>query len=180
MNLSLRMSTGSWMTLAAIPLFPTLGVPWAGLVMTFAYITLFELTARYGLGNVVVLSLAGAGEGWFFPELGGHGIGLIAVDVDGLLKTGRLSVELNTDTLRVSLGKIRFAEGLLEGGVNAAGEALFAGLLPDYFRKGEMDESRGFAAHYAAGAAYLKANLPGGNYVSLTLGVRKWFFTRRE
>ena len=61
-------------------------------------------------------------------------------------------------------------------GVNAAGEALFAGLLPDYFRQGEMDKSRGFAAHYAAGAAYLKANLPGGNYVSLTLGVRKWFF----
>ena len=44
-----------------IPLVPTVDIPWAGLVVTVAYIMLFQWTSRDEPGNVLALSLAGAG-----------------------------------------------------------------------------------------------------------------------
>ncbi len=126
------------------------------------------------------VSMAGAGEGWFYPELGGHGIFLAAVDVSDLPSGMRFSAEFNTDTLRLGVGKIRFADGLLELGAGLAGEAVFAGLLPDYFRKGEMDKGRGFWAHYLAANVYFKVNLPKGNYLTLDVMGRKWFFNKAK
>ena len=134
----------------------------------------------HGARADTTFTLAGAGGGWFHPELGGHGIAIVAVDVTDLYRDGVFYSELNTDTLRVGFRRARFADGLLELGVEATGEALFAGLLTDYYRRGERDAARGFAAHYVMLSAYAKLNLPGGHYLSLMAAGRKWFFSAME
>ena len=101
-------------------------------------------------------SFLGGGGFWFYPELGGHGIGIVAYDINGLPRTAHLGVELNTDTLRLSYDRIRFADGLFEVGATVAGEAVFAGLLPDYYREGIRDSTKGFWASYLAVQGYGK------------------------
>lgn len=126
------------------------------------------------------VSIAGAGEAWLYPELGGHGIFLAAVDVSNLAGGMHFSAEFNTDTVRLNIGRIRFANGLFEFGAGIAGEAVFAGLLPDYFQKGKMDKERGFMAHYISANTYLKINLPKRNSVTLDVMGRKWFFKKND
>jgi len=125
-------------------------------------------------------SFLGGGGFWFHPEPGGHGIGIVAYDINGLPRTAHLGIELNTDTLRISYDRIRFADGLIELGASLAGEAVFAGLLPDYYREGVRDSARGFWASYLAVQGYGKLNLPKNNFVALKLGVRRWFFSSTD
>lgn len=114
------------------------------------------------------------------PELGGHGYGLLAYDLEGLPADSRLSISYNTDTVRVQLDRLRFASGVLEAHFDAAFEFTFAGLLPDYFRRGLIDPERGFNAGYYFFGGGLKANLPRNNYLDLSIHARRWVFSRNE
>src|SRR5579859_5374574 len=78
------------------------------------------------------VSLAAGGELSLSPALNGHGFVLARYDLDGLARAAHFSVELNTDTLRLTIDRLRF--GRLELGFGATGEVLIAGLLGDYFR----------------------------------------------
>ncbi len=123
--------------------------------------------------------LAGGGV-WLHPEIGGHGIGLLAYDLTGLPRSAHLSAELNTDTLRLGVDRIRFFDGVLELGARLEGEGGFAGLLPDYYRDGLRDESRGFWASYLAGNLFVKLALPLNNFITAQVGGRRFFFSRAE
>ncbi len=125
-------------------------------------------------------SFLGAGELWFHPELGGHGIGLVAFDLKGLPRSAHFSIVLNTDTLTVHYDRVRFAGGRIEIGAEVSGEARFAGLLPDYYRDNRLDSARGFWASYLKAQVYAKLNLPKNNFVSLKGDARRWFFSRSD
>lgn len=126
------------------------------------------------------VSLLAGGGAWVQPEAGGHGLLLVAYERDGLPRQGRWLAELNTDTLRLHAEGFRFFGGRLQIGARAAAEAVFAGLLPDYYREGVRDPARGFSAHYAGLAAHAKVELPGYQYVELELGGRRWAFDAAE
>jgi len=121
------------------------------------------------------LSLAGGGELYATPGFNGHGFFLVRYDLDGLPRESHLSVELNTDTLRVSYWGLRV--GRFELGVAAAGEVLIAGILSDYYRNGVNDPGRGFWASYATAGGSAKLNLA-PHFLELAAGARRWFFSR--
>jgi hypothetical protein len=121
------------------------------------------------------VSLAGGGELSLSPGLNGHGFVLARYDLEGLPRAAHFSVELNTDTLRIVIDRLRF--GRLELGFGAAGEVLIAGLLGDYYRDGRNDGTRGFDASYASVAAAAKLNLA-PHFLELAVTARRWFFAR--
>src|SRR5262249_460584 len=57
------------------------------------------------------LSLAAGGELWLRPEAGGHGVVTLDYALAGLPRGAQLSIDYNTDTLRVAYEKIRLAGG---------------------------------------------------------------------
>jgi hypothetical protein len=76
--------------------------------------------------------------------------------------------------------RISLLGGKLELGALLAYEHKFAGVLIDYYRLGQKLSERGFEASFLEGSAYVKANLPGDHYLSLTTGMRQWFFSTRD
>jgi hypothetical protein len=121
------------------------------------------------------VSLAGGGELSLSPALNGHGFVLARYDLDGLPRAAHFSVELNTDTLRLTVDRLRL--GRLELGFQAAGEVLIAGLAGDYFRDGHDDTTRGFYASYGSLSAAAKLDL-GPHFIELAATARRWFFAR--
>jgi hypothetical protein len=122
------------------------------------------------------LAIAAGFEARVSPDLGGHGYGLVAYDLDGLPADAHLGVSYNTETARLAFDRIRFAGGLLEVGAGATYEFVLAGLLPDYFRNGRLVEGRGFDASYLELWAHFKANLPRDNFLEVAVGARRWWF----
>ena len=109
-------------------------------------------------------------------SFGGHGWVLVRADRDGVLPRGaRLSLEYNTDTLRLGIDRIRFDR--VELGVGVVGEALLAGVLTDYWRDGRVEGSRSFSASYLGALGSAKVDLA-PHYLELTVGARRWFFGR--
>jgi len=105
----------------------------------------------------------------------------VAYDVGGLLPLdGRLSVEVNTDTVRLRAADLSLWGGRLRLGVHVGFEVLFAGLLMDYYRLGVRDASRGFNASYAEGGASAKLHFAPYQTLELVVDVRKWFFSRGQ
>jgi hypothetical protein len=121
------------------------------------------------------VSLAGGGELSLSPGLNGHGFALARYDLDGLPRGTHFAVEYNTDTLRITLDRLRL--GRFELGFGAAGEALIAGLAGDYFRDGQNDGTRGFYASYGSVGAAAKLNLQ-PHFIELAVVARRWFFAR--
>ncbi len=143
--------------------------------LVFYIVAVFVPAASNAKISHRVAILAGAEMG-VQPEFGAHGIGILAYDLEGLPRGMTFSAELNTDTLRLRLERIRFMDGELELGAYLTGEALLAGLQTDYFRQGEKDPSRGFNASYAAAGLSGKWNPVRHHYLELALGFRHWFF----
>lgn len=127
------------------------------------------------LGLQQTLSLAGGGELYGSPDLGGHGFALVRYDLDGLPRGAHAAAELNTDTLRLSYDRLRV--GPVELGFSAAAELFIAGLLTDYYRDGANDSARGFYASYAAASSYAKVGV-GPHFFELAATARRWFFAR--
>ena len=124
-------------------------------------------------------SLLVGGEAWMHPERGGHGLVMAAADRYGMTRNGHLGLEYNTDTVRLSADGFGFHGGLLEIGAAVEGQARYAGLLPDYYRRGRLDEDRGLWASHAAAQVRAKLNPPGNHHPELSLGARQWWFSRR-
>ena len=122
------------------------------------------------------LVLGAGGEATATPGLGGYGWAFLRHEREGRLPHGaRLSVEYNSDTLRVTIDRARYDH--VELAVSAYGEALLAGVLHDYVRDGRDDRARGFFASYLGAAAGAKVDL-GAHFLELVLGARRWFFAR--
>jgi len=143
-----------------------------------ALLTLWSLLTNTAFASQLAL-LAGGGL-WTHPETGGHGLLLIGYDRFDLPHDGHLGAEFNTDTFRLSVDRLRFRQGSVELGFLTAAEVYYAGLLPDYYRDGKADPTRGFWASYLASGASVKLNLPGRHHLELLAGGRRWFFTPRD
>lgn len=126
------------------------------------------------------VALSGGFDARIRPDPGGHGFGLVDYTLEGLPADSRLNLSYNTDTLRLRFDRVRFANGVLEAGLHVDYEFVFAGLLPDYFRDGRLDSTRGFNAGYLLFGGHIKANLPRDNYLEVGLGGRRWFFARND
>ncbi len=122
--------------------------------------------------------LAGGAEAWDSGGFGTHGWLLVDAQRDRVAN-GRLHLLYNTDTLQVGLEGMRARGGKLEGSVILRGEALLAGLLFDYYRRGERDGGRSFAASYLTLVPSLKWHPAARHSLELQLGLRQWFFGRR-
>lgn len=123
-------------------------------------------------------SFLGGVEGWNDDSQPAHGVVLVGYDaaLDG---GGVLSGEYNTDTLRVMASGVPITERLT---LSAAltGEYGIAGLLPDYYQRGQNMPERGFLAGYVEGAVALKHRTAERLYTELVMQGRRWFFGRRD
>ncbi len=117
---------------------------------------------------------------WFTPEFDQHGYALF--DLRGASASGRgdLHVNFNTETLYVGLERLRPGTDRVELGAALRLEAVYAGVLPDWYQGARSQRGRGFFASYAQ--AFVSAKwLPGGDHsVELVLGGRAWLFARIE
>lgn len=125
------------------------------------------------------LALAMGDEAWFSGGFGQHGFVLVDARLPDVAR-GRLHLLFNTDTLQAGLESIRLADGKLELSFVARGEALLAGLLFDYYRQGERDLGRTFFASYAQLLPSVKWHPADRHSLELVLGMRQWFFGRRD
>lgn len=123
------------------------------------------------------VGVAFGAEGWLSGELGQHGFGLVDVRRERTAR-GTLRFLYNTDTLQLGLENIRLLDGTLELSVVARGEALLAGLLFDYYERGERIASRSFYASYVQLLPALKWHAADRHSLELVMGVRQWFFGR--
>ncbi|MBN2525536.1 MAG: hypothetical protein JXR76_04020 [Deltaproteobacteria bacterium] len=150
---------------------------WRATGVALALGLLILVFSQGGHSTTKTVTVLGGGEVWLYPENGGHGIVLAALDVGELPRSAKLSLSFNTDTLRIRYDNLSFADGVFQLGFMGTGEAVFSGLLPDYYRLGKLDETRGFNAHYVMLGGYFKLNLPKRQSLTLEYGARKWFFS---
>jgi hypothetical protein len=123
----------------------------------------------------VTVTASVVGDMTLAPSVTGRGAALLALDIDQLLRDSSFSLVLDTETLRISYDRLRLATGVWLS-IYGEGEAIFAGLLPDYFREGERIPERGFTAGYAGGGLSLTLSPHRAHWIRSGVGARRWFF----
>jgi hypothetical protein len=126
------------------------------------------------------LTVTAGADTWFRPEIGFHGFGMAAYDLEGLPRGSHLGLEWNTTRLRASYDRLRLAGGTVEAGFFVEGELFIAGLLSDYFRRAELDPARAFNASYVHLGTEWKALLPRAHFLSFAATGKRWFFSRTD
>lgn len=119
-----------------------------------------------------------AGGVWPAPNAGGHGLVLFEWRARRAPGQGTFTLNYNTDTLRLRYDDVCFGRVCL--GAELAGQALFAGLLPDYYLRGDRVESAGLDASYLAGSLFAELRLPQRWFLRYAGTGRKWFFGEYE
>jgi hypothetical protein len=117
-------------------------------------------------------------EAWKSDTAPVHGALLLAYDSPELFKHGRAAVEFNTDTLRVFWTGMRLGDLQLE--TMLGGEAILAGLLPDYYQDGARLPEQGFNAGWVQFAQRAKGRIAPDTFMELELGGRRWFFSAND
>jgi len=153
------------------------------MVFTLWALVIFAATAAHGQESIAaavafdsaLIATNAADEERTF---GGHGLVIIAYERRGLPRSGRFLLEVNTDTIRVHADRFRLASGQLEVGGSLVGQAIFAGLLPAYYRELRRDQARGFQASYVGGMGYIKWSPHRRHFAELALAGRAWRFGR--
>jgi hypothetical protein len=113
-----------------------------------------------------------AAEAWPTPA-GGHGVALLGWRALHLAGDGTFELTFNTDTLSATYRDL--CAGAVCFGAELRGEALVAGLLSDYYARGERVPARGFKASYLAGAAHAELRLAPA-FLRYQVTGRRWFF----
>lgn len=120
-------------------------------------------------------SAAAGGDFALVPEVTGFGFVLFdAVGRDQVGK-GDLRLYYNTDTLHVEIERIPLAERL-ELSVGLRGQALFAGILRQYYEQGLRQSDLGFNASYVVLLPKLQWHFADYQTLEVTTNVRRWFF----
>lgn len=121
-----------------------------------------------------VFSLAGSYEA--APGSGKFGHGAPIIDYRWTGQTGNsFNANISTDTLT-----LRYEASLgprLRLGVHGRGEALFAGLLGDYYIGGDTIDERGFVASYLEVQTDIAWQAASHHTLRATASGRRWFFT---
>ena len=119
--------------------------------------------------------VAAGADGWISPETGGHGYVLASYQRDDVFRELDVDLTYNTDTLQLTGRGLEISKSLKIGAF-LKGQALFAGLLMDYYQQGLRVPERGFRASYVQGGVLIETNTDGPVFVELELGGRRWFF----
>jgi len=106
---------------------------------------------------------------------GSHGYHLVAYQRDDLFRDLDIDARFNTDTLELTGRNLKLTDKLRLGAM-LKGEAIFAGLLPDYYVRGALVPERGFNAGFVQGAASLEWQAS-PVFVNLELGGRRWMLS---
>lgn len=123
------------------------------------------------------LFVAAGGDAWVSPASGGHGYALAHYEREGILGA-KLQATWNTDTLMLALTDYKLNARLSVSGY-LKGQAAFAGLLPDYYQRGQLIEERGFWASYLqSGWVFSQSVAP--HFLQLEISGRRWRFDRME
>jgi len=119
-------------------------------------------------------SVSVSGEGHSSPDPSGHGAVLVAVERLG--RAGQsVFAEINTETLRVGATNLPVAPRARLHAV-ATGEALIAGLQPDFWRQDRLDRGAGFYHSYARADLALDVHLGRGHQITPFAGAgARWF-----
>lgn len=144
-------------------------------LLTIASLTSLAATAQAEEHDLYV---AGGAEGWFSPELGGHGYALVSYQRFDMWRGLDLDLTYNTDTLQATARGLRISDNLELGGY-LKGQAIFGGLLTDFYQEGLLVPGRGFNASYVQGAALIEANAK-PVFMQLELGGRRWAFNAND
>jgi hypothetical protein len=116
-------------------------------------------------------------EVWAVPgSTAGHGWVLLTSDWQHRSRPISVHAELNTETIRLAIHRIPLGPAGLWFGARIAGEALFAGLLPDYWDNGENLTQKGFYASYVAAEPVLGWDAGRQHFLELSVTGRRWFF----
>lgn len=115
-----------------------------------------------------------AGGVWPAPNFGGHGVLLAEWRAKRDAGAGSFTLQFNTDTLRARFDDACFGPVCL--GAELTGQLFNAGLLPDYYRRGERISALELSASYVAASAFAELRLPDKWFVRFTTTGRRWFF----
>ena len=120
-------------------------------------------------------SAAAGGDFALVPEVTGFGFVLFEAVGQDQVGKGDLRLYYNTDTLHVEIERIPIAKNL-ELSVGLRGEALFAGLLRQYYQQGLRVSNQGFDASYVVLLPKLQWHFADNHTFEILTNVRRWFF----
>jgi len=118
-------------------------------------------------------------EVWAVPgSTAGHGWVLLTSDWQHRSSPVSVHAELNTDTIRLAVHRVPLGAAGLWLGARVAGEAVFAGLLMDYWDNSENLTENGFYASYLSAEPVLGWDAGRQHFLELSVTGRRWFFGR--
>lgn len=120
-------------------------------------------------------SAAAGGDFALVPEVTGFGFVLFEAVGQDQVGKGDLRLYYNTDTLHVEIERIPLAERL-ELSVGLRGQALFAGILRQYYEQGLRQSGFGFNASHVVLLPKLQWHFADYQTLEVMTSVRRWFF----
>jgi hypothetical protein len=120
-------------------------------------------------------SAAGAGDFALVPEITGFGFALFEATAKDKVGKGDVRLYYNTDTIQLEIERIPMGKDF-EFSIGVRGEAIFAGLLHQYYQQGLRVSGRGFNASYAVLLPKLQWHVADHHTLELLTNVRYWFF----
>lgn len=130
-------------------------------------------------GPLSAATYVGGGTGvWLLPEMGFQGFGILGWQNQPAHNDPHITIELNTETLLLSLERLRFGNLVL--GASLKGEALIAGVLTAYYQNGKLFNAGGFNASYMEASLHATFIMSASHNIRLILRGRKWWFGRTQ
>lgn len=117
-------------------------------------------------------------DAWSAATPNGHGYGLLSYQREDIWRELDVNLTYNTDTILARGSGLQLGEQLRLGGF-VKGQVLYAGLLRDYYRRGEERFERAFNASYVQGGLFLDAG-DGPFFLQVGVSTRRWFFSERQ
>ncbi|CAN0505211.1 unnamed protein product, partial [Laminaria digitata] len=148
------------------------GGPWLGALAVCAAL-MWPTSAQAETEHEVYAAL-GLGM-WPVPEAGAHVLGLVQWQARPAGDLGRFTLTWNTDTLQARYDEVCFGPVCVGGELK--GQALFAGLLSDYYQGGQRIPELELSASYVAASGFAELR-PGSNYfIRYSATGRRWLFS---
>lgn len=124
-------------------------------------------------------SAAGAGDFALVPEITGFGFALFEATAQDKVGKGDVRLYYNTDTIHLEIERIPLGKDF-ELSVAVRGEAIFAGLLHQYYQQGNRVSGRGFNASYVVLLPKVQWHFADHQTLELLTNVRYWFFGNQK
>ncbi len=114
------------------------------------------------------------GEYDFAQDATGHGAILARYADRSLFENARLVLHYDTDTLLLGVDEV--GRGPLRFIAHLRGEAIFGGLLTDYYQRGVLIPEHGFNASFIEAAAGAKWAASPEHFLTLQVAASRWLF----